>query len=247
MHQAILQQLGLSQNEARIYHALLVLKKATVSEIASYTNLYRRNVYDAINRLVAKNMAYLLLQSEEKIYAPVEPDNLMDVVRDQEIQLAGILPTLRKKHYRRDEAREAYIYRGHEGFKNYMRDILRVGKDVYFVGGTLAWFDPSLNQFTREMLQEAKKKGMRFHCVFYAAVKERGGVEVREFTSHPKYLPKSFSSNSVFLSYGDCVVTYTGVYYKKVSEDVVVFVLRDKVLAESYRQWFRYIYDFCPV
>ena len=214
MSQEILQQLGFSQNEEKIYKALLVLKKASVSQIASYTNLYRRNAYDGIKRLVEKDMVYPILQSREKLYAPVQPEKLMDIVSAQEKELTGILPDLRKKYYQRDESQEAYIYRGHEGFKNYVREILRVGKDVYFMGGTLGWFDPRLETFTRNALQEAKKKGIKFHGIFYAMVKENGDGDVKEFTLKPNYLPKSFASDSVFFSYGDYVVTHTGAYYK---------------------------------
>jgi sugar-specific transcriptional regulator TrmB len=111
MNQEILQQLGFSQNEAKIYKALLVLKKASVSHIASYTDLYRRNAYDGIKRMVEKDVVYPILESTEKLYAPVPPDKLMDIVRLQELELAEILPSLRKKFYQRTESQEAYISR----------------------------------------------------------------------------------------------------------------------------------------
>ena len=43
MFTEILQQIGLSLNEAKIYEALLDLKEAGVSEISSRTSIHRRN------------------------------------------------------------------------------------------------------------------------------------------------------------------------------------------------------------
>ena len=69
---------------------------------------------------------------------------------------------------------------------------------------------------------------------------------MKELTGKPKFLPKSCATNSVYIIFGDYVVMYTGVYYKRIDDDITLFVLRDTGLAESYRTWFRFVYDFCP-
>jgi hypothetical protein len=127
-----------------------------------------------------------------------------------------------------------------------VRDILRVGKDVYFIGGTLGWFDERLTDFRKQFFAESREKGIRFFSIFDAEVKEKGKQEVKEFRSKPKFMPKKYATDSLFVIFDDYVVAYTGLQFKRIRDDITLYVLKDKKLAESYRVWFRFMYDFCP-
>jgi sugar-specific transcriptional regulator TrmB len=240
-----LQQLGLSLNEAKIYEALLDLKEAGVGEISSQAQIHRRNVYDAISRLIDKGLIFPILTKGENRYSPVDPDKLMELVKEQELKLNKMLPDLKVRYKKRLPAQEAYIYRGVEGFKNYMRDILRVGKDGYFIGAKLGWFDPQLKIFTEQFLKEAKRKKIKFHQIFDTEVKEKAQDLLEKMGQPYKFLPAQYSSNSAIDIFGDYVVTFAGLKFKKIDEHVTLFVLRDKDLADSYRIWFRFMFDNC--
>jgi len=241
----ILQQLGLSLNEAKIYEALLDLKEAGVGEISSEAQVHRRNVYDTIKRLIDKGLIFPILSKGENIYAPVDPDKLLELVREKENILNKALPELRKKYAQRPGKQEAYIYRGAEGFKNYMRDILRVGKDVYFIGGKLIWQSREIKGFSEQFFREIKRKKIKFHCVFDAIVKEKGEKGVNLFPPPHRFLPPAYSTNSAITIFGDYIVTYTGMEFKKLDENVTIFVLKDENLAESYKIWFKFIFSHC--
>ncbi len=238
----VLQELGLSPNEAKIYEALLDLKEAGVGAISTKAEIHRRNVYDAVKRLIDKGLIFPILAKGENLYSPVDPDKLLELVKEKEASLNKILPDLRKQYEERTGQQEAYIYRGIEGFKNYMRDILRVGKDVYFIGAKLGWFDPRLKTFLEQFFKEAKRKGINFHHIFDYEVKEKGKNDLSNFGEY-KFLPKEFATNSAIDIFGDYVVTFTGLKFKELDDRVTLFVLRDEKLAESYRTWFKFMYE----
>ena len=50
----ILRQLGLSDDEARIYHVLLVSKESTVGKISRSINFSRAKIYGVIDNLLAE-------------------------------------------------------------------------------------------------------------------------------------------------------------------------------------------------
>lgn len=244
MFNEILQQIGLSPNEAKIYETLLGLKEAGISEIASQANIYRRNVYDAIKRLIDKGLVFPILSKGENTYSPVEPHKLLELVREREKRFTDILPELQKQYEERKNCQEAYIYRGIEGFKNYMRDILRVGKDVCFVGGKLVWLSPSLKAFSENFFKEAKKKKIKFYGIFDAEAKNQPPDDLKHFgPAYKKFLPPKYSSESAMIIFGDYVVTYSDIKLKKMGEDMTIFVLRDRHLAESYKKWFWFMYE----
>lgn len=242
----ILEQLGLSPNEAKIYEALLDLKEAGVGEISSKAEIHRRNVYDAINRLIDKGLIFPILSKNERIYSPVDPDKLTEIIKEKEINLNRSLPELRKRFASRQGTQEAYIYRGVEGFKNYLRDVLRVGKDVHMIGAKLGWFDPSLKTFLGQFLKEAKRKNITFHHVYDEIVKEKGQDAVKILGGEYRFIPSEYSTESAIDIFGDYIVTFTGLSLKKIDNDVTLFILKDERLAESYRTWFKFIYDFSP-
>ncbi|PIR75359.1 MAG: hypothetical protein COU34_03220, partial [Candidatus Magasanikbacteria bacterium CG10_big_fil_rev_8_21_14_0_10_43_9] len=50
MHIDILEELGLSQNEAKIYESLIEIGESTISELSNRSKIHRRNIYDSMSR-----------------------------------------------------------------------------------------------------------------------------------------------------------------------------------------------------
>ncbi len=240
-----LQQIGLSLNEAKIYEALLDLKEAGVSGISAHTKIHRRNAYDAIKRLIAKGLVFSVLGKGENMYSPVDPGKCLELIKEKEADFLKIMPELEKKYHQRRGKQEAYIYRGIEGFKNYMRDILKTGEDTYFIGGKLIWLDAQLKTFSEQFFKEAKRKNIKFQGVFDAEVKNNDEEALKNFSKPHKFLPPEHSTGSALIIFGDYVVTYTGLKLRKMDKHITVFVLRDKNLAESYKEWFKFVYKKC--
>src|SRR3989344_2303012 len=171
MYLEILQDLGLSPNEAKIYTALIEIGQANVPEIAVKTKVHKRNIYDTITRLLNKGLIYQIAGSRDNQYAAVGPGKLSDLVWEKESKLNDILPAL-KKEFRKIKTDEAvYVYKGKEGFKNYLRDILEIGEDVYFIGAKGGWFDPDLQTFIKKFLKKAREKKIKYFHIFDHEVK----------------------------------------------------------------------------
>lgn len=242
----VLQKLGLSLNEAKIYEALLDLKEAGVGNISSKADVHRRNVYDTLSRLIEKGLVFPMISKGENLYSPAEPDKLLQLIENKQNKLAKILPILNAKYSKREKTQEAYIYKGLEGIKNYMTDILKKGKDSYTIGVQLAWFDPRLKTFSERIIKGMVDKGAKFHFIINEGIKEKAPADLKKFNSNYKILPKEYCSNSAMDICGDYVITFSGLSFKKIDDDVTIFVLRDKQLADSYRTWFQFMFDHCP-
>ena len=78
MHFDIFQEIGLTPNEAKIYQALIEVGETTVGNIAIRGNIHRRNIYDAINRLIEKGLVFQIFARGENIYKAVDPVKLME-------------------------------------------------------------------------------------------------------------------------------------------------------------------------
>ena len=71
-----LQNLGLTEKEARIYLAALELGPSTVQEIAKKTGLIRTTVYNQIKILSEKGLLSELQEGKKRLIISQDPDRL---------------------------------------------------------------------------------------------------------------------------------------------------------------------------
>src|SRR3990167_495196 len=101
MYQEIFEGLGLSPNEAKIYETLVEHGELGVSEIATRSQIHRRNAYDAIRRLIDKGLCFEILSAKENLYNAVDPGKLLELTEEKRQSIESILPDLNKKFHHR--------------------------------------------------------------------------------------------------------------------------------------------------
>ncbi len=245
MYRDTLEELGLSQNEAKIYEGLLKMGQASVPNISLKIGVHKRNIYDIIPKLLKRGLIYQIAGSKENKYAPVAPDKLSDLIWEKEVKLNSILPNLNRQFKKAATEEAVYIYKGVEGFKNYLRDILSEGRDVFFVGAKGGWFEKDLQTFIQEFLKQAKKKKIKYHHIFDAEVKNFAPDLLKTLGKPYRFMPSQYSTTGAIDIFGDYIVTFSGLTLKHITEDVTLVVIKNKELAECYRTWFRFIWDHC--
>lgn len=246
MHLDILTEIGLSQNEAKIYETLLGLGESNITQIALKSNIHRRNVYDTMDRLVEKGLVYQVIGKGDSIYRPVDPSKLSELINEKQQRLEKVMPELLKEYQERPPLEAVYFYKGIEGFKNYLRDILNSGEDAYFIGAKGAWFDPRIKTFLEKFLANAKKEGIKYQHLFDYEVKEKLPDVLKSVGKPYKFLPKQYSTPSMIDIFGDHVVSFTGAGLAKISDDISIFVTVSRPMATSYKTWFKFMWDHCP-
>ena len=98
MNKEILEKLGLSPNEAKIYLSLLEYGESGVADISTQAGVHRRNVYDSLKRLLDKGLVQQSLDTKENSYAPVDPSKLTEIIAEQSQQLEEVMPALNNSH-----------------------------------------------------------------------------------------------------------------------------------------------------
>lgn len=245
MYRDVLEELGLSQNEAKIYEGLLDVGRASVPAISLKIGVHKRNVYDIIPKLLKRGLIYQIVGSKESVYAPVSPRKLSDLVWEKEARLKSILPQLNRQFRRASTEEAVYVYKGVEGFKNYLRDILAVGEDVVFCGAKGGWFDAGLQTYIQKFLAQAKRQNIHYRHIFDAEVKTLAPDLLKRLGKPYRFLPKRSSTTGAFDVFGDHIVTFSGLTLKRITEDVTLVVIVNRELADCYRTWFQFIWDHC--
>lgn len=246
MYAPLFQSLGLSPNEAQIYEALITYGRNGVSTLSLRAKVHRRNVYDIVQRLQEKGLVNKVFEEGETIYEAVNPRKLMESIEEKERMLEAALPNLLSIYRDQRAPQRAYIYKGVEGVKNYLRAILRVGKDIHSFAGKGVWFDPRLKGFTEWFESERRKKNVK-HFHIWDAELQKDPPGPLGSKGHYKFLPKQYSTTSTLDIFGDYIVTFTGVGKGQIQDDMTIFVIVSPQLAEGYRTWWKFMWDSLPI
>jgi hypothetical protein len=168
----------------------------------------------------------------------------MELVREKEMKLAAAMPKLQDVFRTKMAPERALIFRGPEGVKNYMREALEVGEDMYTLGAEGAWLDPRLTTYTDWFLREANAKKMKIHALLdYDAIDLK---DAHALAHEYKFLPEAYDTSATMDIFGDYVVTYTGTAPGKLKDDAIIFVMHSPELAASYRVWWQLLWDLLP-
>jgi len=245
MYEELLRDIGLSINESKVYESLLSTGEASVQTISIKSKVHRRNVYDSMNKLMEKGLASEVFVKGEKNFKAINPRRLLELIKEKENKIESALPGMQKKYEFKEEKEEAYMYKGIEGFKTYLQNILETRETVYFIGAKAFWLDPRLRHYLPRFERERKRLGIKFVHLFDHEVKTQK-PEILKIVGKPyKFLPKEYSSQTAVDIFGDYVVTFVGVKPGQLDEKPVQFVMKSRRLADGYRKFFQYMWDNC--
>jgi predicted transcriptional regulator len=243
MYESTLEELGLSINESKVYEAMLSSGSSSIEKLAIKSKVHRRNIYDVLAKLLEKGLISETFIRNRKEYKAIHPSRLMDLLQEKEKKLQSVLPGMEKQYSQYEEEEAAYIYKGINGFKQYLQDILDVGETVYFIGAKAFWLDPRLQHFLIKFDQERKRKGIKFMHIFDYEVKKQK-PEIIGLVGKPyKFFPKEYSTPTAVDIFGDRVVTFVGVSPGQLPVEPVQFVMRSRRLAEGYKKFFHFMWD----
>lgn len=235
----ILNRVGLTENEKKVYLSLLSIRTGTVGKLTKITNIHRKNIYDALERLIEKGLATYVIENKIKYFQAKSPENLTryldekkSKIDEEKKELAKIMSKLTNKFNQSYPEIESEIYRGTEGIKTILKECLNY-KEVLMIGATgdvesrLPYFWPQYNK-KREKL----KCKWKLLLVNEAKNKKITKSQYYEY----KVLPKILSGLNVIYIYGEYTANILWL------EKPVAFVTKHKNLAENYRKYFKFLW-----
>ncbi|MBI2665110.1 hypothetical protein HYX12_00630 [Candidatus Woesearchaeota archaeon] len=244
MYEEILRETGLSSNEAKVYEALLHLGESSVQKISIKSKVHRRNVYDSLAKLMEKGLVSEIFIKGEKNFKAQNPTRLLSLLKEKEEKISKDLPEMQAKYESLEEKEDAYLYRGVEGIKNYLNDIIKTKETVYFIGAKGMWLDPRLKHFLPQFERERKRLGIKFKHIFDHEVKEQLPEICRLVGKPYKFLPKDYSSPTMVDIFGDYVVTFISAgKVGQLPEEPIQFVMKSRKLADGYRKFWQFMWD----
>lgn len=245
MFQKELQEIGMTKNEASIYEAILEIWEASVLEVARKSNIHRRSIYDTLERLIEKWIIFPIFWQKENLYVATDPKKLLEIVYEKEQSLKKILPYLENIKNKNEIKESAFIYKGIEWYKNYIRDRIRVAEDTYFLWAKWNWVTPWISiNLEGNFKKTLEKKWKKVQIIFDPRVRDRKDI-LNTASWEYKFLPLWYETPWIVDVFWDYVVTFNSVWIWNFWDKWSIFVMINKELAESYKTWFKFIWEHC--
>ena len=115
MDASILEDLGLSKGEIKVYLTLLELGTTKVDQIIEKSGMASSAVHNSINTLIDKGLISYIKKGKIKFYQAVPPKQLIDFIEEKKKKVLEILPELEMKQKLAKEKQETEIFEGIKG------------------------------------------------------------------------------------------------------------------------------------
>ena len=120
-----LQQLGLKENEVKVYLAVLELGEPTVGDIERQITLHKQLIYNAAERLHEAGLLSIHEIRGRKRFSVPNPSALEERARVQLQKTQQLIPQLFERANKKRSADDIRIYRGMRGVQHYYLEVIQ--------------------------------------------------------------------------------------------------------------------------
>ena len=235
MNNQLFYSLGLTPNETKVYLTLLDLGTAQAGQITEKSGVHRRNVYDAIDRLMEKGLISFVIVNNKKLFSPVNPKRFIELIDERKFELDSlkndfqkILPELELRTTLK-ERHDVRFFKGVEGLKTVFEDIVRTGQN-YIGYGPGQQLEKILKHYFKHFVNKRVKAKIKLKLIYDEASKYK---VKKNPLSKLRYIPDQYSSRAALRIYGDKVALLL-----LSEEEPLGIVIKNKSIADGYRKYF---------
>jgi len=230
-----LRDLGFTDNEVKVYLALLRIGRGKAGRISKECSLERTSTYNALKKLQEKGLVSYVIEANRKIFAVAEPTKILDMFKENEERAKLLIPKLEQLKKTEQEKENILKFRGYAGVKTVLNDILKTCKDgeEHYIIGSEGQLTQRMPTFANIFVARKDRKKLK------AKILLRKGrfSDVRSKYAKVRYLPQDVASQSVTNIYGNKVAI---ILWSEIPEAIII---DDKSTAETYKDYFEFMWD----
>src|SRR3989338_3370459 len=228
--ESVLEKLGFSPNEIRVYLTLNDHGSTKAGRIAKIAKIDRSNCYNALKSLTEKGLVSYVLIGKVKWFQAAGPKRLLEYIKEQEEDVKSILSELQVRHKATKIEGQVRLFKGIKGVKSILLDIVRNGKDncVFGSEGQLTRIMP---EFAAQFERLKKENKIKTKLLI-----RQGRHELNSSSSEYKSIPHVSESPAVTNIYGDkiAIIIWT--------DEPEGIVIENAAAAKAYKSYFDFMW-----
>lgn len=236
MHEEPLRELGLTDNEVRIYLILLKQGMMNPSEISQKLGLHRGYVYDALERMQEKEVVNSILKDNKKYFQATSPENLVELLKFRLGNFQKIVPDLMKVAELKKEGIKVELHKGKRVYNTLLKDMvssLKKNEEAYLIGideGILVTEVEPI--YLKQYLNAIASKHVKEKIIIKTGGKKLGNPNLRYKELDEKYIGKTAQ---IIYNNKTAIFILGTPYY--------LIIIEDKEVAETYKKQFNLLWN----
>jgi HTH-type transcriptional regulator, sugar sensing transcriptional regulator len=241
MDKKILEKIGLTEGESKVYLALLRLGTTTIGNIIKEANVSNSKVYDILDRLSKKGLVGTVIINNRRNFEPKDPKRLKEFieleeekVKQKKKEVDELIPKLQETFKQSESIQEAEILQGVNGIKTFTEMILKKLKkgDMFYILGAPKGATELLGPYFKEWHQKRVRGGIKCKILYNWDSKDRAEKIGKMSLTEIRFLPKEIKTPAlVDIGMGHVATILFG-------ERPICFVIKNRSIAESYINYF---------
>lgn len=235
MNEVTLVKAGLVRNEAKVYLALLKLGSASVTEISKRSRVERTLVYGVLEKLMEKGLVSSVVKINKKYFEPADPQKILDLIKERESIVEKALPELKGMYKSIEKKQEVHHYKGKEGAKTILEELLKENKE-WLIFGTTGKTAEVLSYYLPQFHRKRIERKIMFKAIYSEdSIKRAKAIKKMKLTE-VKILPKEYMTPTHISIVGEKV----GIILW--SEQPLGILIENKEIADSFRNYFKLLW-----
>lgn len=240
MKEELLEKIGLSPNEIKVYLALIKLGTSCVTDIAKTSGVHRVNTYDSLERLMEKGLISVVVKINKKFYEAADPDRIRNILAEKQKvieETQKLISDLKIDYQMASKRQEVHHFKGKEGLKSIFEDITNTLKrgDEWLAYGSTGKGAIILPYYLDNWEKRRANAGIKLRILFDDT--DQGRIRSQQLSAikltKVGFLPKGL------ISPADIYIYSNKISINLWSEDLPLSILvENKEIADSFRSFF---------
>lgn len=234
-----LKDIGLSENEAKVYFAALSLGPATILNIARAAEVKRTTVYSVVDSLKQKGLLTIELKGLKQLYVAENPEKLEAILENRKNEFKNNLPEFLAMYNLKGGESFIKYYEGLEATKLIYEDLLkeiRPHEDYLVMGNQERWLelDP---KFLQNFIEKRAKLNINIRLLFQDSklAREHKKFE-KNYNEKVKIMPAgtTLAVNSVIIP--------SKLVIHQLTPPIMAIVIENKSIIQMHKELFEIIW-----
>ena len=240
-----LKDIGLSENEAKVYLAMLELGPASVMEISQKADVNRPTAYVQIESLKKLGLISTQTKGKKQLFIAESPDQLefvldkeSNVLKRKRDELKKILPDLASMYRSSGIQPQVRFFEDKEGLERMQADVLKSGaKEIWAIASAdqiMAVFPSHMEDYSKKRI----KKGIKSRLIYTSS---KG--EILKKNDPSVFRETKFISSEKMPLNGDLAIYGNSVAISALKGKISGVIIDHPEIAESFRNFFELIWQ----
>jgi len=245
----ILERIGLTKGESKVYLALLELGSSTTGPIIDKSGISASKVYGILDKLVKKGLASYIIKEKTRVFVAQDPEKLIAFLDEEEkkikenkLTIQKIIPELMLKKAKGAPEPTAQVLEGKKGFitaHNKLLDELEKGGNYYTL--TTGLVSKTFFHYFKEFNRKREMKNITMFILYqkdaWLIGKEKATERRKRKYYYPRICPKEFFiPTHITLVKDTCLLCM-------ISDKIISIIIRNKSMVDGFKRYFEYVWS----